>query len=98
MHDKLKLLKGRNPLLLLASKGNSNRFFFSFFFFPFVSLGTHSLMQSVFFFFHLKGVGLISIETVFFEGHSVLSLAKITLVERSRAAFPCPVMNTSNIV
>lgn len=55
-------------------------------------------MQSVFFFFHLKGVGLISIETVFFEGHSVLSLAKITLVERSRAAFPSSVMNTSNIV
>lgn len=48
MHDNLELLKGRNPLLLLASKGNAQFDAISF----------------VFFIFHLKAVRLISIETM----------------------------------
>lgn len=48
MHDNLELLKGRNPLLLLASKENAQFGAISF----------------VFFIFHLKGVRLISIETM----------------------------------
>lgn len=58
MRDKLKLLKVRNPLLLLDSKGNPNRFFFSIFHLFLLA----QLMQS--FFPHLKGVGLISIENM----------------------------------